>query len=69
MTVLYAVAYAVGGYAREDADSIKIGGIYTDINRARIHAMVVHGDTISIELDVMPAGIEALAKELGLISD
>lgn len=65
--IVYAVAYKVGGYAREDADSAKIGGIYTDINRALIHAKVVGGDAITIEIDVMPPGIEAAAKELGLL--
>lgn len=67
MTVVYAVTYTVGGYAREDADNAEVGGVYTDKEIALVHARLVHGQIIPVELDVMPPGIVEAAKELGML--
>ncbi|HET8688677.1 MAG TPA: hypothetical protein VFM18_18840 [Methanosarcina sp.] len=67
MITLYAVATIQGGYAREDAGTANVDGIYSDANNARIHAMVVHGKVVPVVLDQMPAGIIANAKEIGLL--
>lgn len=67
MTTLYAVIYTIGGYAREDASVAKVGGIYTNEVDALVHALVVHGEVVEVELDKMPVGILETAKQFGII--
>lgn len=67
MKIIYVVANLIGGYAREDSDTIQIGGAYTDEARANIHRAVSGGIVVPVEIDTMPPGIFQSAKVFGLI--
>jgi len=67
MTMVYAVSYSIGGYPREGAATPMVGGVYTDIDQATIHAKIEYGTVVPVEVDVMPPGIIATAKALGII--
>lgn len=67
MTTVYVVVYPVGGFAREDADRPDCGGVYTKEEDAKIHAKVIRGTVVPVEVDYMSPGIIANAKELGII--
>lgn len=66
MSTIYVVLHSVGGYAREDLPTTHASGAYSLESDAMVHAIVVHGTVVPIELDYMPHGIVANAKELGL---
>ena len=62
---LYAVHRTRGGYAREDAATSDVIGVYTDKEVARKVALIGHGQWMEIELDYIPPGIKAAADEFG----
>ena len=65
MTTIYVVASAVGGYAREDADTPGCTGAYTDKARAETVAKLCRGVVCPIEVDYVPPGYVEAAKVYG----
>ena len=64
---VYVVSRVVGGYAREDSATSSPVAVLTDPERARIvKACSGFGATMEeVEVDVIPAGIQGYAAELG----
>lgn len=67
MAIVYVVVYSIGGYAREDLPRPGCSGAYTKESDAKIHARVMCGTVVPVEVDYMPPGIVANAKELGMM--
>lgn len=64
---LYAVLTMNPGYAREDAGTPGIIGIYSDAALAKAVATCLHGQVApNVVLDLVPPGVYGIAKELGI---
>ena len=65
MAMIYVVAQAKGGYAREDADTPGCAGAYTDPKVAETVAKLCRGVVCPIEVDFVPLGYVEAAKVYG----
>ena len=54
------------GYAREDASTSDVIGVYTDKEVARKVALLGHGRYDEVEMDYIFPGIKAAAPEFGM---
>ena len=63
---LYAVHRTREGYAREDAHTSDVIGIYTDQEVARRVAVISYGQWQEVEVDYIPPGIKADATAYGV---
>lgn len=63
---IYVVSHTVGGYAREDASTSSVVGVYSDDGIATLVKKSVGGDAkvTPIELDVVPPGYLDFAKNV-----
>lgn len=66
---LYVVHYQVGGYAREDASTTKIAGVYSDAKVAEYVKRACGGDVTEVEVDKIHMGFVAHLNELGIKID
>jgi hypothetical protein len=62
---LYVVHRTRAGYAREDAPTSDVLGVYTDREVARKVAILGHGQYMEVEVDYIMPGIRAAAPEYG----
>lgn len=62
---LFVVHRTRGGYAREDAPTSDVIGVYTDKEVARKVALLSYGRYDEVELDYIYPGIKAAAPEFG----
>ena len=62
---VYVVHRIRGGYAREDAPTSDVIGVYTDKEVARKVALTGYGQYMEVELDYILPGIKAAADEFG----
>ena len=63
---VYVVHRTRGGYAREDAPTSDVIGVYTDKEVARKVAILGHGRYDEMEVDYIVPGIKAAAPEFGM---
>lgn len=63
---LYVVHRTRSGYAREDAKTSDVVGVFTDPETARKVALLSYGKYELVELDYIMPGIRAAAPEYGL---
>ena len=63
---VFVVHRTVGGYAREDASSGDVVGVYTDITLAKKVALLARGTWTEVDVDYIWPGIEQLAPEFGI---
>ena len=63
---LFVVHRTVGGYAREDASSSDVVGLYTDGEVARKIAILAHGQYKEVEVDYIMPGFINAASEFGM---
>lgn len=65
--IMYVVLYSIGGYAREDADTIHCAGVFTDEKLATIAKRAVNGQIVEKVVNQLEPGYLAHAKALGFV--
>jgi len=64
-TKVFVVHRTRGGYAREDAPTSDVLGVYTDKEVARKVAILGYGEWMEVEVDYIYPGIKSAAPEFG----